>query len=217
MSNVWRGITENAKWVHKGSAMAVGNGRSTLFWDHRWASDDALCSLASGPIHSDIKGATVEEMWEPGVGWKWDLFAHLLPSLILQNIATLKVVENETCGDLRYWKGSRRGEFSIKYAMDIMRDDLPPQPCGKWDLAWRAPVQQRIRVFLWLLFHERILCNTNRVDRHLTKDPRCVRCTTNSDEILLHLFQDCPAARAIWASLGGPAKSPNFFSANLQT
>lgn len=34
MSNVWRGIVENAQWVKKGSAAAIGNRRTTLFWDH---------------------------------------------------------------------------------------------------------------------------------------------------------------------------------------
>lgn len=42
MSNVWCGITENARWVNKGSAMAIGNGRRLLFWDHCWVTDDFL-------------------------------------------------------------------------------------------------------------------------------------------------------------------------------
>lgn len=86
MSNVWRGITENASWLHKGSAVAIGNGLTTLFWDHCWASEVPLRSLATSPIPSDLEGATVEEMWISGHGWRWDAFANLLPSDIIKKI-----------------------------------------------------------------------------------------------------------------------------------
>lgn len=217
MSNVWRGITENAHWIKKGSAVAVGNGRTTLFWDHCWVSDDCLRALTIEPIPHNLDGATVEEMWDPEMGWKWELFANLLPATILENIAALKLVENSEWGDLRYWKGSTSGAFSIKYAMHIMKEEVIVPSNSKWDIAWRAPVQQRIRVFIWLLFHERLLCNSNRVLRHLATDPRCKRCTLNSDKTLLHLFRDCPSARSIWASHSGPARSPSFFTGSLQT
>lgn len=42
MSNVWRGITDNTSWLKKGTAVAIGNGKKTLFWDHCWATDCAL-------------------------------------------------------------------------------------------------------------------------------------------------------------------------------
>ena len=217
ISHVWRGITENAHWINKGSAVAVGNGCATLFWDHCWVSDNCLRDLSMGPIPPEIEGATVGEMWEDNEGWKWDLFAHLLPPLILKNIAALKLTTNPELGDLRYWKGSTHGGFSIKHAMKIMREDqaIPSHP--KWDIIWRLPVQQRIRVFLWLLLHERLLCNTNRVMRHLAVDPRCARCTLQQDESLLHVFRDCTAARQLWAQIGGPARSASFFSGSLQS
>lgn len=65
--------------------------------------------------------------------------------------------------------------------------------------------------------HNRILCNTNRMHRHLTNDPRCKRCTTDQDETLLHLLRDCPAAKAIWASVGGAADYTSFYTRDLHT
>lgn len=91
--------------------------------------------------------------------------------------------------------------------MHIMKEDMTLPANPKWDIVWRAPVQQRVRVFLWLLLHERLLCNTNRVHRHLADDPRCQRCNNNSDETLLHLFRDCPAVKSLHASIGGPGRS----------
>lgn len=62
-SNVWRGITDNAKLLCNDSRVAVGNGTKTLFWDHRWATNKTLRELATGDIPNNIDGATVDEMW----------------------------------------------------------------------------------------------------------------------------------------------------------
>ena len=84
-------------------------------------------------------------MWKRDVGWKWDLFAHLLPPLVIKNIAALKLVDDPQVGDLFYWKGSTKGGFSIKYALTIMRDESKVPSSPKWDLVWST---QRFRVFL---------------------------------------------------------------------
>lgn len=73
MSNVWRGITDITQWLKKGSAVAIGNGRSTLFWDHCWAEDNTLQSVAMEPIPSSIEGAIVEDMWDPNLGWNLEV------------------------------------------------------------------------------------------------------------------------------------------------
>lgn len=67
---------------------------SSHFWDHCWVSDECLCKLATSSIPQEIEGYTVDEMSEIRVGWKWDLFANLLPALVLKNIAALKLKNN---------------------------------------------------------------------------------------------------------------------------
>lgn len=216
MSNVWRGITDNVQWIKKGSAVAIDNGKKTMFWDHCWATDSPLRSLATETIPDSIDGAIVEELWDKETAWKWDLFANILPNQTLKLIASHKVVEDTDAEDVRYWKGSKTGDFSVKYAMNIMRDDELPPSNPKWGLVWKAPVQQRIRVFMWLILHDRVLCNLNRARRHLTEDPKCKRCNNNQDESL-HLLRDCPTSRNIWASVGGSANYPSFFIGDTNT
>ena len=215
MSNVWKEITDNAAWLKKGSAVAIGNGQITLFWDHCWATNIPLRSLAVASIPTELDGATVEEMWMVRIGWRWDSFSNLLPVDVIKRIEAHKLIENPEVGDLRYWKGSTSGKFSIKHAISLMRED-PPRDNPKWDLIWRVPAQQRIRTFLWLTLHDRILCNANRAKRHLTDDPRCHRCVLDEDETMLHLLRDCPAARVIWEAIGGPPHLPSFFTGSLE-
>lgn len=215
MSNMWRGITDNVNTLTKGAAAAVGNSKNTLFWDHVWAIGEPLREMVVQPIPLSVEGATVNEMWEMGSGWKWNVFSDYLPNDVLKRIAAHELVEDENAGDLLYWKGDKKGAFSIKYAMKIIRNDMSNEPHKQWDLVWKAPVQQRVRVFLWLLMHDRVLCNVNRMKRYLTDDPRCQRCN-GQEETLLHLLRDCPAARSIWSAVGGTARYNSFFQGDLQ-
>ncbi|KAL2898047.1 hypothetical protein RDABS01_039829, partial [Bienertia sinuspersici] len=214
MSNVWSGIIENAGTIRKGSSIAVGNGQRTLFWDHSWATDLPLSSEAIQTIPESIEGATVSEMWDASTGWKWDLFGDYLPSDILKRIASHELVEDMEAGDLVYWKGSTHGKFSIKYALKIIRNEESPSSNNQWELVWRAPVQQRIRAFMWLLMHDRLMSNANRVKRRISDDPGCPRCG-GPEETLLHLFRDCPIAQNIWRSVGGPACYSSFFLGDI--
>lgn len=64
MSNVWSGVTENAKFLCEGIRTAIGNGARTFFWEHHWATADPLYTVATQPIPSELEGKTVEEMWD---------------------------------------------------------------------------------------------------------------------------------------------------------
>lgn len=205
MSNVWRRITENVDTLQKGAAMAIVNGQKTLFWDHVWASDKPLRSECIHDIPSSIDGETVEEMWEVGSGWKWQVFGDYLPNEVLKQIASHELVEDPNIGDLIYCKGNNKEGFSIKHALSLIRNEDANDYNKQWEVVWRTPVQQRIRVFMWLLLHDRVLCNVNKMKRHISDDPRCPRCNGN-EETLLHLLRDCPTSRSIWKGVGGTAR-----------
>ena len=63
MSNVWSGITSQEKIILEGSAVAIGNGRNTLFWDHPWLDGDSLADRVTQPIPLHKLKDTVADMW----------------------------------------------------------------------------------------------------------------------------------------------------------
>ncbi|KAL2935019.1 hypothetical protein RDABS01_018138 [Bienertia sinuspersici] len=77
-SNLWKGIVENAKFIRKGAQTAIGNGN--------WATNQPLSNQCIKEVPEEILGATVEEMWDPNSGWKWEVFAEYLPLSILKQI-----------------------------------------------------------------------------------------------------------------------------------
>ncbi|CAN1179262.1 Putative ribonuclease H protein At1g65750 [Linum perenne] len=64
---------------------------------------------------------------------------------------------------------------------------------------WKGP--NRIRFFLWILGHDRLLTNTERLRRHLTREGGCIRCD-NGCESASHIFRDCCFAIDFWNGLG---------------
>lgn len=140
MSNVWKGITENAVHIYEGARVAVNNGISTLFWDHKCVGDHTLRSLAIGAIPPEIEGATVSEMWDNNLGWKWENFADLLPGDSLQRIEAYIVQPDSSIEDPIYWGGSAKGRFTIKSAMRIIKKDDEVIDDRSWELAWRLRV-----------------------------------------------------------------------------
>ena len=121
ISNTWCGILDNAKFVQKGVRREVGNGRTTLFWHHSWATHKPLLLLAQQPIHTCVINNIVEDYWDPMRGWKWEEFSDIFPNEILRKIAAFEVspgIENE---DQFIWNGPLIGKFTIKSAMNFIQ------------------------------------------------------------------------------------------------
>lgn len=214
-SNVWNGIAENSNILCEGIRSAIGNGIKTLFWDHKWMSNTPLIDCVTQTPPTEIAGATVSEMWESGEGWKWEVFSSYLSEDSLKLIQAHVVMDDPEVEDLLYWDGDPKGKFSIKSAIRIIRKESTKFQDQLWNLVWKAPVQQRVRAFMWLVCHDRLLGNANRFKRKLTDDPKCFVCG-DSVESTLHILRDCPAARSVWRKVEGFALDPNFFRLDLK-
>lgn len=175
--------------VRKGINMAVGNGARTFFWHHKWAANRPLIELAivEPPLH--IQDVTVQEMWDPQVGWMVDKFANYLSAEILQKISAFELIEDEEVVDEVFWNGSASGGFSLGSAMHLVQGNADEARVvdENWKWIWKLPVPQRMRFFMWLSYQDRIMSNGNRFIRHLTDDPRCFTCG-EVEESTLHIL-----------------------------
>lgn len=98
-SNAWKGILKNVDTLKKGISMAVGDGRKTLFWQRRCATDEPLITLAGPTPPLEIQDDTVDEMWDTNSGWKYDIFADFLPASVLSIIASHELTEDDNVVD----------------------------------------------------------------------------------------------------------------------
>lgn len=102
--------------------------------------------------------------------------------------------------DTLLWEGNRSGSFSIKLACEIFTGIDIQETDRIWPLIWKWRGSQRIRIFLWLLVHTRLLTNELKTSRNMGRNSYCPRCES-SVETTLHVLRDCLVIRNIWVDL----------------
>ncbi|CAN1162578.1 Putative ribonuclease H protein At1g65750 [Linum perenne] len=66
-----------------------------------------------------------------------------------------------------------------------------------WKTIWNWVGPSRIKHFLWISGHGRLLTNSERVRRHIASDSSCDRCG-NPNESATHILRDCDFATDVW-------------------
>jgi hypothetical protein len=63
-----------------------------------------------------------------------------------------------------------------------------------------SKIPLKIKIWLWLIWHNATSTKDNLLKRNWTGDPLCQFCSTH--KTLLHLFFSCPAANYAWSMVG---------------
>ncbi|CAN1155888.1 Putative ribonuclease H protein At1g65750, partial [Linum perenne] len=82
------------------------------------------------------------------------------------------------------------------------------------DPIWRWKGPHRIRQFLWLVAHNRLLTKSERRRRHLAEMGSCQVCPGH-EESVLHVLRDFPLASATWELLALSSGDQTFFKTLL--
>ncbi|CAN1259084.1 Putative ribonuclease H protein At1g65750 [Linum perenne] len=98
------------------------------------------------------------------------------------------------------WGPDSRGRFSIASAYEITTATNYDSAANLWKCVWKWQGPNRIKHFLWLVAHNRLLTNSERNRRHMTTED-CCRLCPNSTEDSLHVLRDCRSARDFWLRL----------------
>ncbi|KAL4335710.1 hypothetical protein GQ457_07G012060 [Hibiscus cannabinus] len=142
--------------------------------------------------------------------WDWARLCGLLPPRLLDQVETVLPPQSEAGPDVPSWRLEDRRIFAMKSAynhiFDYGNDD---QSITDWKRVWKIQVPQRIRVFLWLALHRRLLTNVERERRHLTALVQCAVCF-DSPEDMIHVLRDCMVARNLWSRLLTEAQYATF-------
>jgi len=197
-SNAWKGIIETMPLTEQGMGIALGDGRQTLFWHQRWLDGKRLIDHTVQTVPEDHINKRVCDYWSPNTGWDWSTLEHFLPLDILYRIASFDL-SSEAVGDNVAWTANQSGKFTVKSAIRIIQaEETLVDP--SWKTCWSIQVPQRIKYFLWLTIHQRILSNAERFRRHLLSTPQCNICSGTVED-LDHTLRHCTNAQGVWQEL----------------
>lgn len=124
-----------------------------------WLDPKPLYESRLSPIDEEVLELKVVDYWEQRRGWKWEQLSHVLPaSKLLQIVATIINVGTKA-KDRMGWLDARGGKFTVKSAYMLACEEECDNIWHGWKLIWKARVQQRMRIFIWIMAHRKLLTN----------------------------------------------------------
>lgn len=103
----------------------------------------------------------------------------------------------------------------MKEAYALLEDPSIRSQRPGWQIIWKLRVQQRIRMFVWLMTRDSLMTNYNRWRRSMATSFLCTVCE-EEDETTLHAVRDSESARRIWSLLVPLDSQQKFFNLGLQ-
>ncbi|XVF22870.1 hypothetical protein REPUB_Repub12eG0208500 [Reevesia pubescens] len=191
-SYTWRSILSSQVIVAKGCSRLVLNGKQTNFWYDEWLTDKPLAACCERQIPLGMTRLMVSDCWD-GTAWNRETMS-LLPNGLQETLSLVQPLQEGD--DKTIWTGSSNGVFSVKSAYDLMVSASHQSPV--WNQIWKLDVLPRVKSFLWLLNHNRLLTKEQCHRRGLLPDTICSRCLIDAED-RLHLLRDCPDSRLIWS------------------
>lgn len=93
--------------------------------------------------------------------WKWSILSGMFDTEILERIEACHPPKEELGDDLCRWRWSTTGMFSVKsaYKNITAKGVLNSESGSEWKDVWRSMIPPRIKTFLWLVKHGRLLTN----------------------------------------------------------
>jgi hypothetical protein len=150
-------------------------------------------------IPSHLQGIKVKELVDRDGGWKWHMLQDWLPTNIQHKIAAILPPHIENGCDQRCSVGGINNGFSIKIMYKnlcgLHKEDADPT----WSKMWKLLVPERVKTFMWLIIHNRILTNEFKARMGLG-NAVCSYCSSTA-ETMIHVLRDCSVAMEFWNNI----------------
>lgn len=106
------------------------------------------------------------------------------------------------------------GDFTVSSAYNKINYIPNSHSDDMWKQIWNIKSPERIKVFMWLVAHNRLTTNM-RIARWDGETPFCHHCQ-GMEEFVLSVLRDCPMASQIWLHLINYSQRFNFFMADMK-
>ncbi|CAN1129038.1 Putative ribonuclease H protein At1g65750 [Linum perenne] len=196
-SRVWRGILKVWPLVTNGLQWSIRDGCSTRFWTDRWVDSGIILVDHALDISRVESSLLVSQACSDSGMWNLDFLHAVLPFNIVTQVVGMSPPMRGRGHDTMVWGLEPKGGFSVRSAYLMITDnaDTPNDVIWRYIWNWKGP--NKIKHFLWLASHKKLLTNEEREHRHLTNQVLCHRCSVNIESIS-HVIYECNFAMQVW-------------------
>lgn len=193
-SRIWRFICQHRDLVVEGTRWHIRNGQSVnFFFEDKWLFEDRRIKDMC------FRSLIVEEMssvvaqWVTGGAWDFQRLATIVDGEVLQRLRNTIPPLREARYDVMSWKETPNGQFSISSAYKMIARDPISVHKQVYRLIWRWRGAERIRVFLWIAFNNRLPTKMWR-SKWEASSALCDYCNQRCEDVI-HVLPDCIYAR----------------------
>ena len=183
------------------TTMALGDGRTALFWEDRWLGGQGVRELVPMLFQCipkqrrktrTVAEAMANNLWArdiqgllglPEIGQYLKLW-HLVQHIQLSNVP-----------DKLLWSWTTSGTYTAQSCYRATFHGA--RGCHSWKLIWRTWAPPRVKFFHWLACQDRRWTAERLARRGLQHHPRCLLCD-QEPETIRHLVLTCPFTRQTW-------------------
>lgn len=197
-SPIWRAIESSKSLVVKGTCYLVGDGASINVWTNPWVPwIQGFIPKPKSPKAANCP-ITVSMLINHDLHcWKPSIITQYFDPPSVQAILSIPILvshkEDKLCGVL-----DSKGVFFVKTAYRALphpATNLPSYDVN-WKKLWKLKAPQRIIMFLWRLGCNVLLIRDNLSRCLAISETCCVLCNRET-KTALHLFFNCPFAKAL--------------------
>ncbi|XP_058759648.1 uncharacterized protein LOC131632954 [Vicia villosa] len=212
-SNLWKAIVKTQDNLRDIGVWQIGYGKEIRAWNDYWIAKDVCIEDCELEIPENLKNAHVKDLVGYDGNWDWELLSWL-PNQTQLQIAALSPPKADSEEDGFLVANNEDGTFSIGNMYKYLRSANDTVMCKTWKTIWKLQVQERVRCFIWLINHERLLTNFRMHTLGLSNG-ECHLCGQVC-ETELHILRDCKFASRVWTNRV-PVKIANeFYNTNLK-
>ncbi|KAJ0046191.1 hypothetical protein Pint_05062 [Pistacia integerrima] len=115
--------------------------------------------------------------------------------------------------DLICWRPTSHGKFTANSCYNQIMDWKVHDRNALWQQLWRIKAPQRMLLFMWRVFHDRLPTNVQRRKWSDCDDKYAIYLGEN--ETILQSLRDCHTAQSLWVQQVHSSKQRHFFSMNF--
>ncbi|KAK8529359.1 hypothetical protein V6N12_060142 [Hibiscus sabdariffa] len=195
-------------------AWSIGNGNSINVFSDIWIPmlgpprqhllDPSMASV----------NLSISDLVSAEGNWDLTVLQTLFTDSAIEHIIGIKCPDPLDGNDRCMWRWTPNHNFVLKSAYMNLVDSIWLPKQAIWKVIWRLNVPQRIRLFLWIAYQQKLMTNAVRHRRNLTVIPHCLNCS-NQPETVLHALRDCADSRHCWMQIT-PSPILHSFSMNAR-
>lgn len=204
-TNLCQGITKALPTIQQGFKYKVRNGWRTNFWKDIWLGNKPLEELCTGNNEERVGDTRVVDFWDKELGWKWNELHNIGSEEIRRKLELTILEDDEQAEDELYWSEEAACTYVVTLAYNLILNDPNEVHEGPWGELWTQRVPNKMKTFLWLVIHGRILSNNERFRRGLTVDDRCPCCRAEV-ETIKHTIRGCKHVEVVWRRITPPVE-----------